>query len=280
MNNNVVEVNRIFTPGPTKLSERILNIASSPLPYNRTDIFSQITFEIIEGLKYIFRTNGDVVIFTSSGTGAMEATVTQLIKKNEKVLIINGGAFGQRWVNLCELYEIPYEQIKLKPGQSASLENINQKLTCNKYSSLLINAHETSTSLLHNTKSIGELTHKHGVFFIVDAISTVCADQFLMDEWHVDVAVLSSQKALALPPGLSFLALSPRAVERLSETYCKSFYFNIKEYLSNQRRGQTPFSPAIGLYLMLHDRLGEILFFLISLALLLNQLHFLLILLP
>ncbi len=254
MNNKI----RLFTPGPVAMSSRTLAIGASQLPYNRTEQFSQITFEIIESLKYIFGTQGDVVIFAASGTGAMEAVICNFLDQSDKVLIVNGGTFGQRWVNLCIQHEIPFEQICLDPGQPISLEDLDRRLSSQEYSTLLINAHETSTGLLYDTKAIGKLTRRYGVFFVVDAISTICADVFMMDEWHVDVSLLSSQKALALPPGLSFLALNKKTKLRLETKNCQSYYFDIKAYLANQKRGQMPFTPVIGHFMMLQERLREI----------------------
>ena len=249
---------RLFTPGPVTMSARTLAIGASQLPYNRTEQFSQITFEIIKDLKYIFGTQEDMVIFAASGTGAMEAVFFNFLDQSDKVLIVNGGTFGQRWVDLCIQHEIPYEQISPDPGQPISLEDLERTLSTQEYSTLLINAHETSTGIIYDTKAIGELTQKYGVFFVVDAISTICADIFLMDEWHVDVSLLSSQKALALPPGLSFLALNKKAKLRLENKTCQSYYFDIKAYLANQKRGQMPFTPVIGHFMMLHERLKEI----------------------
>lgn len=254
MNNKI----RLFTPGPVAMSPRTLSIGASQLPYNRTEQFSQITFEIIEGLQYIFGTQRDVVIFAASGTGAMEAVFFNFLDQSDKVLIVNGGTFGQRWVDICTHHKIPFEQISLDPGQPISLDDLDHRLSSQKYSTLLINAHETSTGILYDTKTIGELTRKYGVFFIVDAISTICADIFMMDQWHVDVSLLSSQKALALPPGLSFLALNKKAKSRLETKTCQSYYFDIKTYLVNQRRGQMPYTPVIGHFMMLHERLSEI----------------------
>ena len=249
---------RLFTPGPVAMSARTLAIGASQLPYNRTEQFSQITLDIIESLKYIFATQGDVVIFAASGTGAMEAVICNFLDQSDKVLIVNGGTFGQRWVNLCIQHEIPFEQICLDPGQPISLEDLDRRLSSQEYSTLLINAHETSTGMIFDTKAIGRLTRKYGVFFVVDAISTICADVFMMDKWHVDVSLLSSQKALALPPGLSFLALNKTAKLRLETKTCQSYYFDIKVYLANQSRGQMPFTPVIGHFMMLQERLKDI----------------------
>lgn len=253
--NNTNEKIRLFTPGPTPISQRILDISAQQLPYNRTKHFSQITFDILAGLKGLFSTKGDVVIFASSGTGAMEASILNFIHQKDHVLIINGGTFGQRWVDLCAHHKIPYTEMCLAPGASLSIDLLDQQLSSGQYRTLLLNSHETSTGQLYDTKSIGELTHRYGVFFIVDAISTICADPFLMDDWYVDVAILSSQKGLALPPGLSFLALNETAKQRLQSQASRSFYFDIKDYLDNQKRGQMPFTPVIGHFLMLHEQL-------------------------
>jgi aspartate aminotransferase-like enzyme len=199
-----------------------------------------------------------VVIFAASGTGAMEAVFFNFLDQSDKVLIVNGGTFGQRWVDLCIQHEIPFEQINLVPGQPISLEDLDRTLSTQEYSTLLINAHETSTGMIYDTKAIGELTQKYGVFFVVDAISTICADIFMMDKWHVDVSLLSSQKALALPPGLSFLALNKKAKLKLETKTCQSYYFDIKVYLANQSRGQMPFTPVIGHFMMLQERLKDI----------------------
>lgn len=252
------DIPRLFTPGPTAISQHILDLAAHQLPYNRTESFSQLTFEILDGLKYLFATRGDVVIFAASGTGAMEASVFNFIHREDRVLIVNGGTFGQRWVDLCAYHDIPFTEINLTPGADVPIEVLEQKLSAGNYSTLLLNAHETSTGQLYDTRRIGELAHERGVLFIVDAISTLCADPFEMDDWHVDVCILSSQKGLALPPGLSFLALNDKAKERLGARRCGSLYFDIQDYLENQKRGQMPFTPVIGHFLMLHEQLKRI----------------------
>jgi aspartate aminotransferase-like enzyme len=249
---------KIFTPGPTKIADDILKIGTQQLPYNRTISFSKITFEIIDRLKYVFQTKGDVAILTSSGTGAMEASTFNFFDKNDLVLVINGGTFGERWSHLCKIHNIPFVEINLESGQDIPLERIEKKFKSGGFTGLLINAHETSTGALYDIENIGKLTKKYNVLFIVDAISSICADIFLMDQWHVDVAILSSQKALALPPGLSFIALNEKAKEKMNVIPTKSLYFDLKNYLKNQERGQMPYTPAIGLFLMLHKRLEEI----------------------
>jgi len=253
-----MKVRKLFTPGPVAMEKHILDIGAQQPPYNRTDEFSQFTHEILNGLSYVFQTSAPVAILTSSGTAAMEAAVLNFLDTSDNVLIVNGGTFGQRWCNLCDIHQVPFKELTLDSGKDVDLEQLNQRLGCEKFTAILINAHETSTGQLYDIESISRVARNFGLFTIVDAISTICADQFLMDEWCIDVAILNSQKALALPPGLSFVAMSTRALARLKETPPKTLYLNLQDYLTNQERGQLPYTPAIGLLLQLHRRLLDI----------------------
>ncbi|WP_298869053.1 alanine--glyoxylate aminotransferase family protein [uncultured Gimesia sp.] len=249
---------RLFTPGPVPIEKHILAIGNKQPPYNRTEKFSEFTHELLRGLKYVFQTVGSVALITGSGTAAMEASVLNFLDATDKVLIINGGSFGQRWCDLCDIHSISYDEYNVPLEADVDLTHLSDMLLNNRYTALLINAHETSTGHLYDIQAIGRIARRYGIFFIVDAISTICADQFSMDDWHVDVAILSSQKALALPPGLSFVAMNQRAMARLARGKPKSLYFNLKDYLTNQQRGQLPYTPAIGLMLQLHQRLLDI----------------------
>ena len=250
--------NKVFTPGPTPIPRHILELGARQPPYNRTQAFSDLTFEILTGIKNIFQTAGDAVLLTASGTGAMEAAVLGFLKANDRALIVNGGTFGRRWADLCRRHSIPFEEIRLDHGKALSPEAVERALRDFSCNVLLLNAHETSTGMLYDVARIGAVALRLGVFFIVDAISSICADRFLMDEWSVDVAILSSQKALALPPGLSFIAFNGRAKKRLSADKPRSLYFDLLDYIENQKRGQMPYTPAIGLFVMLHQRLKDI----------------------
>lgn len=249
---------KLFTPGPVPVEGHILAKGAEQLPYNRTQDFSKFTKEILQGLGYVFQTNGPTVILTGSGTAAMEAALLNFLDDSDRVLVINGGTFGRRWCDLCRVHSIHHTELKLNAGDDIDLDQLSQTLSREKFSALLINAHETSTGQLYDIQAIGSITREFDLLYIVDAISTICADQFLMDEWHVDVAILSSQKALALPPGLSFVAMNERAQSRLRKIIPKSLYFNLQDYLNNQERGQVPYTPAIGLFLQLHQRLFDI----------------------
>lgn len=253
-----METLRLFTPGPVPIEDHLLAIGHRQPPYNRTDAFSKYTDEILHGLKYVFQTEGKVALLTGSGTAAMEAAVLNYLDDKDKVLIINGGTFGQRWCDLCDIHAVSYDEIEVPPGGDLDLDLLTDRLAKPTYTALLINAHETSTGHLYDIRAIGAIARQEDVLFIVDAISSICADPFFMDEWQVDVAILSSQKALALPPGLSFVAMNERAMERLSRSTPKSVYFNIGRYLEDQQRGQSPYTPAIGVMLQLHQRLLDL----------------------
>ncbi len=254
----MLKTRRLFTPGPVPIETHILAIGAQQPPYNRTPEFSAFTHDILRGLGKVFQTTGKVAVLTGSGTGAMEAAVLNFLNESDKVLVINGGTFAQRWCDLCRIHAVPYEEHKLSAGEDVDLDQLTRTLNSNKFTALLINAHETSTGQLYDIAAIGQIARQFNLLYVVDAISTICADPFLMDEWLVDVAILSSQKALALPPGLSFVAMSERALAKLKTIAAKSLYFNLTDYLDNQERGQLPYTPAIGLLVQLHQRLADI----------------------
>lgn len=248
----------LFTPGPVPIEQHIRELGERQIPYNRTESFSALTHEVISGLQYIFQTQGAVALLTASGTAAMEATVLNFFDASDRAIVINGGTFGQRWCDLCEIHSIAYDEIEVPLGADLDLSDLNDRLCGNRYSALLVNAHETSVGQLYDIEAIGQIARRHGLFFVVDAISSICADRFSMDAWQVDVAILSSQKALALPPGLSFVAMNDSAKARLLRGPPGSMYFDLGNYLANQQRGQLPYTPAIGLLIQLQQRLLDI----------------------
>ena len=240
------------------IEEHILAIGAKQPPYNRTDAFSHLTHEILAGLKYVFQTSGEVALITGSGTLAMEAAVLNFLTSADNVIVVNGGTFGQRWCDLCRIHAIPYREIRLIAGADLNLDLLRGICGEEKHTALLINAHETSTGQLYDIQAIGKVACDFDLLYIVDAISSICADPFQMDDWGVDVAILSSQKAMALPPGISFVAIGSSALVRLQGAAPKTLYLNLQDYLNNQKRGQLPYTPAIGLLLQLHQRLLDI----------------------
>lgn len=248
-----------FTVGPVQTFNDILNIGSEQVPYFRTDEFSHIMLENEKYIKKFIKASEDskVVFLTGSGTAAMETSIINCLSKKDNVLIINGGSFGQRFVDICKLHKINYEELKLESGKTitySDLENIDGS----KFTALLVNVHETSTCVYYDMNIISDFCKKHNLFLIVDAISSFLADDFNMETYKADVVITSSQKALACPPGISILVLSNNALLKIEKNETSSFYFNLKDALQNSTRGQTPFTPAVSILLQIHKRLENI----------------------
>lgn len=248
-----------FTVGPVQSTDEVRSIGSEQVPYFRTTEFSEIMFENENLIKKFANANDDsrVVFITGSGTASMEACVMNLLNDKDKVLIINGGSFGQRFVDLCELHEIKYEEIKLKIGENISKEMLD-KYKDKGFSSLLFNYHETSTGELYDIKTICDFCQKNNLFVIADTISSFLADEFNMSELKIGAMITGSQKALACPPGISLIILSKEAIERVNRTKSKCMYLDLKSALKNGERGQTPFTPAVGILRQINARLKQI----------------------
>lgn len=248
----------LFTVGPVTLFPRTLELARQPIPYNRTAEFAQRTLQMIEHLKALVGTRGEVLILTCSGTGAMEAAIGGLFPPGARVLVVTGGTFGQRWADLSRRFGLGVTEFEPSANESVDPQLLGEALDRSAFDGMIVTAHETSTGVLHDVREIGREARARGVFLLVDAISTVLADPFVMDEWGIDATVVSSPKGLALPPGLAFVAVGERAIQRIERLRPVSLYFDLREYLLNQRRGQIPFTPAISLLVLLEDRLHHV----------------------
>lgn len=244
----------IFTPGPVPMSKKILKIGSSQLPYFRNEYFSNIVLECKKNLLELANApkGSEVIFMTSSGTGAMEATVINLLSKEDHAIIINGGGFGQRFVDICNTHDIPNFDIKINKDENINFKELNS-LNSNAF---IINAHETTIGRLYDLNKIGQFCKKNNLLNIVDVISAFVCDEINMRKQHIDALIMSSNKGLALPPGLGIVILSPQAILKLQEI--NSIYFNFKSYIHNMQRGQTPFTPAISIILQLNYRLKEL----------------------
>jgi len=245
----------IFTPGPVKMSEEILQVGAKQTPYFRNSEFSEVTFTCEnELLEMVNAPEGSKVIFlTASGTAGMEAAVMNLLDKNDNALVVNGGGFGARFVEICDTHNIPHTNFKVK---NTDLSDIESLAPDESYTSLVVNAHETSIGYLYNLDAMGEYAVKNNMLYIVDAISMLVTDPLDMQQSSIDVVIASSQKGLALPPGLTMVILAPKAIEKLKNI--NSLYFNFKDYLKNGERGQTPYTPAVTIMLQLEARLKQI----------------------
>lgn len=248
-----------FTVGPVLCEESICTIGAEQIPYFRTPEFSAIMLENERLMKEFAGAdkNGRVIFLTGSGTAAMEAAVMNAFTEQDTVLIVNGGGFGQRFVEICKIHKIPYREIVLSAGQALTQEHLRQWDTAD-LTGFLVNIHETSTGVLYDMDMIGEFCRKHGLFLIADGISSFLADPLDMQSAGIDMFLTGSQKALACPPGVSVIVLSERGVQRIEEHAVRSLYFDLKDALKNGARGQTPFTPAVSILLQIHARLHSI----------------------
>lgn len=248
-----------FTVGPVMSCEEVRTIGAEQVPYFRTPEFSKIMFENENLMKKFAKAdeNARVVFLTGSGTAAMEAAVINVFDTKDKVLIVNGGSFGQRFVKICQIHQIPYTEIKLEIGKKLTQEMLDQ-YDEKDYTGFLVNIHETSTGVHYDPVMISEFCKKNNMFLLVDAISSFLADEFDMEKLGVDLMLTGSQKALACPPGISVIVLSEHAVQRVYEKTPQCLYLDLKEALKNGERGQTPFTPAVGILRQIHARLLEI----------------------
>lgn len=240
-------------------SEAICAIGAEQVPYFRTAEFSA-TMKENEALMTQFTKAPEgsrVVFITGSGTASMEATVMNVFTPADKVLVVNGGSFGHRFVQLCEIHDIPHTEIALEMGHKLTAEHL-APYEGQGYTGFLVNLDETSTGVLYDINLISQFCHRNNIFLVVDSISSFLADPFNMQALGVDVMITGSQKALACPPGISIIVLAPQAVERVCSREVKSMYFNLKDALKNGERGQTPFTPAVGILRQINARLKEI----------------------
>ena len=248
-----------FTVGPVQSSEAVRAIGAEQVPYFRTAEFSELMLENEQLIKKFAHTTEDsrVVFMTCSGSGGMETAIMNCLTKEDKALVINGGSFGERFVELLALHKIPFTEIKLEQGKALRPEHL-APYEGKGYTAFLLQKHETSTGVHFDINLVSEFCKRNGCFLIVDTISTFLADPFDMAALDADVMITGSQKALACPPGIAVIALAPSALKRIENIKCCCQYFDLKLALKNQERGQTPWTPAVGVLRQINVRLKEI----------------------
>ncbi|MCI8514573.1 MAG: alanine--glyoxylate aminotransferase family protein [Lachnospiraceae bacterium] len=248
-----------FTVGPVQSFEEVKRIGAQDVPYFRTSEFSGLLLESEELIKEFACAQEDArcVFLSGSGTASMEAAVANLLSDKDNVIVINGGSFGERFVELCKRYEIPHTEIRCASGKALTCDRL-RPFEKKSYTALLVNLHETSTGVLYDLPMISRFCHDNGIFLVVDAVSSFLADEIEMEKSHIDVLLSGSQKALGCPPGISFLVLSRRALNRAADSRYKGLYLNLQSALKNMERGQTPYTPAVGTLLQIHARLLKI----------------------
>ena len=255
-----MEKKYLFSPGPTMLPPEVLLKMAEPMMHHREAEFEKIFAEVREGLKYLFQTKNEVLIFTSSGTGAMEGAVSNLLSKGDKALVVRGGKFGERWGEICKAYGIEFIPVDVEWGRAVSPKKVEEALKSNpSIRAVYTQASETSTGVKHPIREIAEIVRRYDeTVIVVDAITGIGVFNIPMDQWGVDVMVSGSQKALMLPPGLSFVALSDKAWRLVERSNLPKFYFDFKKELKSAQKNQNSFTPAISLFVGLRETLNLI----------------------
>lgn len=251
----------LMTPGPTPVPERALLAQARGMIHHRGPEYGEIITRVVENLKYVFQTERDVFIFTSSGTGAMESAVVNLFSPNDKVIVASTGNFGERWANIAAAYGLNVVKLEFEWGTRADIQAIRQAIEENPDAKGVLCTHsETSTGAVNDVKAIAELTRDRDMVVVVDAVSGLGACELRTDEWGLDVVVSGSQKALMAPPGLAFATVSEKAWKFVESSKLPKFYFDYRKYQASIRKDppQSPFTPAISTMLALGESLQMI----------------------
>jgi aspartate aminotransferase-like enzyme len=246
----------LLTPGPTSVPPEVLSAQARPVIHHRTKEYGEIFTQVGEDLKYVFKTKNTVLVFTASGTGAMESSVVNLLSAGDKALVVKGGKFGERWEELCKAYGVNVIPIEVTWGDSVDPAAIKAALAKDKsikavYTTLC----ETSTGALMDIEAIGKIVKDTPAVLVVDAISGLGACDMQTDNWNVDICVSGSQKGLMIPPGLAFASISPKALKMSETSTLPKFYYRWKDYYKSLEKKETPWTPAVSLVVGLAEAL-------------------------
>ncbi|MBM4322984.1 MAG: alanine--glyoxylate aminotransferase family protein [Deltaproteobacteria bacterium] len=255
-----MEKKYLFSPGPTMLPQEVLLKMAEPIMHHREPEFEKIFADIREGLKYLFQTKNEVMVFTSSGTGAMEGAISNILSRGDKALVVRGGKFGERWGEICKAYGIEFIPIDVEWGRAVDPGQIRKALESDPaIRAVYTQASETSTGVKHPIREIAEILKKYeDKVVVVDAITGIGVFDIPMDQWGIDVLVSGSQKALMLPPGLAFAALSEKAWKLVERSNLPKYYFDFKKELKSTKKNQSSYTPAISLFVGLKESLNMI----------------------
>lgn len=247
----------LLAPGPTPVPPEVLLSMAMPIIHHRSPDFAPIIDSAKRGLKWIYQTQNDVLILCSTGTGAMVAAVNNFFSPGEKVLVINGGKFGERWVKIAQAYGLNVIEIPVEWGYSVDVNLVYDALKKEPdIKGVFIQASETSTGVYHDVEGVGKIVKEYeDTLFIVDSISALVAHDIKTDEWSIDIMVSGAQKGFMLPPGLAFISVSEKAWRRNEKAKAPRFYFNLKKERENLAKNQTNFTSAVSLIIGLNEAL-------------------------
>ncbi len=246
----------LMSPGPTTIPQEVNLAEAQAIIHHRTPQYEIIFNEVTGGLKHLFCTENDLFTFASSGTGAMEAAVVNLLSEGDTALVIRGGKFGERWGEICNTYKINVIPINVEWGYSVSPAEILSQLKLHpEIKAVFTTLCETSTAVLTDIKSIGEIIQNTEAVLVVDAISGMGVEEFYTDDWGVDVVIVGSQKGLMIPPGLAFASVSKKAWGVVEKSKLPKFYFSFLSAKKLLSKNQTPYTPAVSLVIALAEAL-------------------------
>jgi len=251
---------RLFTPGPTALHPEVIRALAKPIIHHRTDEFRAMFKSCSAGLKEFFRTSDEVLTLASSGTGAMEAAIVNVLSPGDKMVACVAGNFGERWAQLGKAHGMNVTVLEAGWGEAVSAETVKAALDKDpEIKAVFVQLNESSTGACHDIEAIAKITrNSKNTLLVVDAISGAGALTLETEAWGVDVVVVGSQKALALPPGLAFISANARAWERIEASKSPRFYFDLRKEKKSQGNGETAFTPAISLIVALKAALDFI----------------------
>jgi aspartate aminotransferase-like enzyme len=252
-----MEKRYLLAPGPTAIPPDVLLKMAEPMIHHRNPLFEAVMEDVREGLKHVFGTKNEVLILTSSGTGAMESAVTNTLSPGDKAICIRSGKFGERWAEICKAYGVEPINIDLPWGDELDPGLVEKTLKENPDAkAVYMQATETSTGAMFPVKEVAAIVKNYpNTLMVVDGITGVGVFDLSMDAWNIDVLVGGSQKALMLPPGLAFVGVSDKAWEFNKESKLPKFYFNWAKERKNLEKNQTNFTPAISLIIGLRESL-------------------------
>jgi aspartate aminotransferase-like enzyme len=237
---------RLLTPGPTPVPEETLLELAKPVFFHRSPEFRQILTEVLEDLRYVFQTRHPVLPLTSSGTGGLEAAIVNCLPQGGKVICLIAGRFGERWRNLCKAFGVEVVSVTVPAGQAVQPEQLARALADHPDAVAVCSTlSETSTGVGHDIAAFGKLVAPTPALLLVDAISGLGVMECRTDDWHIDVCVTGSQKALMMPPGLAFVSVSDKAWTQIEKNPApRTFYFDLKKARASLATGDTPYTPA------------------------------------
>ena len=247
----------LLAPGPTPVPPEVLLAMAAPIIHHRSPDFLPVLDSAKTGLQWLYQTKNDVLILSATGTGGMVGAVNNFFSRGDRVLVINGGKFGERWTKICQAYELKVEEIVVEWGYAVKPEIVEEQLRKHTdIKGVFVQASETSTGVYHDIKALASIVKKYGdTLFIVDAISALVAHDLRTDEWGIDIMIGGSQKGVMLPPGIAFASVSEKAWKKAETSKLPKFYFNFKKERENLAKNQTNFTSPVTLIIGLNESL-------------------------